>query len=231
MPVFVAHVVNHAFAPGVGHINIQIRHAHAVRVQKAFKQQFVLNGVHARNIQAVRHQRAGARTAAGPYRNAVGAGPVDEVLHDEEVAVKPHGDDDVKFVFQLLPVVVRHVAVHFFGQALAAQIFKVFGRVGELGRNIKFRQNKPVLGKFQIALFGNFQRVGAGFGRVGKKGAHFFGRFEIQLVGHLHPFRVVKRFTRSNAHVHVVRFPIFLLFVVAVVGGHHGDAGALGHVL
>ena len=191
MPVFAAHIVNHAPAARVRHINIQVRHTYAVRVQKAFKQQFVLDRVHARNIHTVRHQRAGAGAAPRAYGNIVRAGPVDKVLHNQEVAVKPHGNNYIKFKFQLLPIVVRHVAVHFFNQPFAANILKIFGRVGELFGDFKIWQNKAVFGEFQIAFFRNFQRVGAGFGRVGKQRAHFFRRFEIQLVRHLQAVRVV----------------------------------------
>ena len=95
--VLVARVIYHFFARVVGKIQINVRHRNAVGIQKAFKDEIVLERVEMRNAETVRHHRARRRTAR-VCPNALRARVTRQIPHDEKVRVKAHLVNDAEFV-------------------------------------------------------------------------------------------------------------------------------------
>ena len=107
------HVLNHASAVVLAEVHVKVRHGHTFRIQKAFEQQVVRKRIQVGNTQAVSHQGTGTRTAARTHRTAVGLGPVNKVLHDEEVTREVHVLNDLDLTLQAF-LVARELCFAFF---------------------------------------------------------------------------------------------------------------------
>ena len=62
--VLAGDIVDHFATPVHAEVNVDVRHGHALRIQKAFKKEFVLQRVDVGDFHGVRHQRSGGRAAA-----------------------------------------------------------------------------------------------------------------------------------------------------------------------
>ena len=87
-------VVQHLLAPHVAKVRINIRHAHALRIQKAFEEQMVAQRLHIGNVQQIRHHTARGAAAPRSYRDTLFATEVDKIPHNEEVGIVAHIVDD-----------------------------------------------------------------------------------------------------------------------------------------
>ena len=77
-------------------------------------------------------------------------------------------------------------------------------------RQRKLRQNGVAL-KNHVALFGNFNRGIACFGKIAQRLAHFLFRFHVKLVIlELHAVRIVDRRARADAQHNILRLGVFL---------------------
>ena len=112
-----------------------------------------------------------------------------------------------KFVEQIL-----------FGEFLAISFFRpeIFGD-GE------GRHDRAVVDGVKFHLVGYFERVAEGFRNIRKDGIHLSRRLHPFLFGVAHALRVVQVFTRTEADQAVVRFRIFRVDKVDVVGRDHLD--------
>ena len=130
LSVFLGYPAQHLSAAIIIEVHIDIGEGDTVRVQETLEQQVVLNGVNLGNAQAVGNGRTGGRTTSGAYPYAqFGAGGIDEVLHDEEVAREPHGLHDVELELESF--------LHFFIERVAV---KSFGTVeGQFGQIVGFQ--------------------------------------------------------------------------------------------
>ena len=82
---------------------------------------------------------------------------------------------------------------------------------------------------FQVALFGHFQCVPDGLGRVGKPRLHFLRRAQVKLLRLVaHPLRVGELRLRADANQAVVRVRMAFLDVMDVVGCDQLQAEFLG---
>ena len=106
--VLVLHVIDHAIAPLLTKINVEVGHRYPLGVQKTLKQQIVLQRIEIGNAEGIGDQRTGARTAARPNRHAVVLCPADEVCDDQEVAGKAHLNDGLNLKLEPLRVVGTH---------------------------------------------------------------------------------------------------------------------------
>ena len=87
-----------------------------------------MDGVNLGNTETVCHCRAGSRATARTYRDTqLGAGCVDKVLYNEEVAWETHGLHDVEFKFEpLLHLLAQGVAITLLGP-IKGQFSQVVG--------------------------------------------------------------------------------------------------------
>ena len=102
--VFVAHVADHPVALVLAEVDIEVRHRHALGIEEALEQQAPAQRVEIGDLERPGDQRARPRAAAGPDRDAVVLGPLDEVGNDQEVAREAHLLDHVELVGE--PVLV-----------------------------------------------------------------------------------------------------------------------------
>ena len=132
---------------------------------------------------------------------------VDKIPDNQKIAVVAHAVNNFQFVFEAgfnrggYGVVAG-------GQFLIAQ-FAQIGGVGVAFGQREFGHEEVAELQRDVATFSDSQRVIASFGRVGKEFAHFFGGFQIIIVGRKpEPFFVVNGFVRLNAQQQVVKFAV-----------------------
>src|SRR6185503_558185 len=79
-------VVDDVASTADAEVDIDVRHRDATGVEKALKQQVVLEWIYVSDLEAVGDERAGRRAATRTDRDRVILGVAYEVPHDEEVA-------------------------------------------------------------------------------------------------------------------------------------------------
>ncbi len=104
--VALLHVADHVVAAVLAEVDVEVRHRHAFRIEEALEQQAEPHRIEVGDGQCVRHQRAGARSAARPDRNAFVFGVLDEVGDDQEVAGILHPRDHVELEGQPVAVLL-----------------------------------------------------------------------------------------------------------------------------
>ena len=225
LPVLPGHIVDDLLPPPDAEVDVDIGHGHPLGVQKPLEDQAVLDGVHVGDAQAVGHHGPGPGAAARAHRDAVFLGIADEVGHNEEVVHKPHLADDPHLhpqpVLQLLPA-VRITQ----GKALPAQLFKIGIPVRLPPGQLELGQVVGAEVEVHIAQLHNLPGIVDGLGAVGEEGAHFLLAFHKELLGlKPHPLGVLHQLACLDAHEHVLHGGVLPGEVVAVVGGHQGNAG------
>ena len=98
--VFLLDVADHLVAPVLAEIDIEIRHRNAFGVQKTLEQQTKAQWVEIGDRQRPGDNRASARAAPRPNRDALALGPLDKVGDDQKIAGKPHLDNRAELVFE-----------------------------------------------------------------------------------------------------------------------------------
>ena len=104
--VALLHVVDHLVAPLLAEIDVEVRHRHALRIEEALEQEAEADRIEVGDGERVGDERACARTAARPHRNAFRLRPLDEVGDDQEVARILHLLDHRELEIEPLAVVV-----------------------------------------------------------------------------------------------------------------------------
>ena len=126
--------------------------------------------------------------------------------------------DDEFFTFD--PRADRVAAVKSFRDKLPQIAF-----AGKVLRRMKGRIVQPAEFDFEVALFGDFERILHRFGHFREERFHFVGRAQIKLLRLIaQPLGVIERGLCANADQHVVRVRMALLEVMNVVGGNQFQA-------
>ena len=133
--ILARHVINHFLPAFIAKIHVDIRHADAFRIQKAFEIQRILNRVKRGNIQTVGDHRACRRASARTDRNAMRFGIVNKIPYNQEIIDKAHALNHIQFILQTLALfrVIRIIAAV---KAFHAQLVQIFLR-GVSVRHIK----------------------------------------------------------------------------------------------
>ena len=230
--VALLHMVDDALAALHAEVDVEVRHGHALRVEQTLEQEVVLQGVQIRDAQRESHQ-GGVAGAPAPHRHVVFTPPVDELLHDEEVAGKAHFADDAQFVVEALAVALGVVAgaagaVEVPGQPLGGAAGQQRVEGGALRHGI-FRQVVGAERQFVAAAFGEFQRVVERLRQIGEQRPHLFGVAQVLLVAVASlPARVVEHPALLDANPRLVGLEVVLLQEAHVVACHHRRAGVGG---
>ena len=165
---------------------------------------------------------------------------MDEVLHDEEIVDVVGFFDDTDFVVEafvdlLLAVILGLVeigdSVEFFESGLS-EMDEVALFI-EAFRKVEAWEVEPFGGqvelKLDVAAVGNLDRVGNGFGLVGKEGGHLLAALHIELVAFISVARGIgHKIAALEADEYVVRLGMFLTDIVDIIGDHQRKAGAVG---
>ena len=217
-------VINHFLAALVTKVNVKVRHRDTFRVQEAFKNQTVADGVNVRNTDTIGRQAARTGAAAGADRDIAAFGVIDKVIHDEVIVGVPHLFNHANLVFQAFTQGIRYLAGVAAFQALITELFKVF-LVFHAVRSFEIRELGIAKHKVKVALFCNFVGVLAGFWHHGEQVIHFIGAFYIEFLGlKLHAVHIVDGFAGLDAQQNALHLGVLAGDVVGVVGGNHGDA-------
>ena len=94
--VLLLHVREHAIAPTVVEVDVDVGHLHALAVEEALEDEPVAERLDVGDVEHVAHQRPGGAAAPGPDANAVAACRPDQVPDDQEVRGEPGLTDDVE---------------------------------------------------------------------------------------------------------------------------------------
>ena len=107
-PVAARHVVEHALAPGVVEVDVDVGHGDAVGVEEPLEEEIVLERIDVGDPKRVGHRRAGRRAAPRPHPHpALLARGADVVADDEEVAGEAHQLDRPELELEPRADVVR----------------------------------------------------------------------------------------------------------------------------
>ena len=125
--VFLLHIADHLFTPALAEVDIEIRHGHAFRVQKALEQEGKPHGVEIGDRQGPGNKRPCAGPAARANRDILVLAPLDEIGNDQKVAGELHPVDDAQLVIEPFPIVLLGQAR---GEAMSIQsCLKAFARL------------------------------------------------------------------------------------------------------
>ena len=84
--VALLHVADHLVAPVLAEVDVEVGHRHALGIEEALEQQAEADRIEIGDGERIGDERARARAAARPDRNALRLRPFDEVGDDQEVA-------------------------------------------------------------------------------------------------------------------------------------------------
>ena len=98
LAVLLADVADDLVATPHAEVDVEVGRGHALRVQEALEEQAEADRVDVGDLEAVRHDRTGARATARSDGDAVPARPVDEVPDDEEIVDEARAGDDAHLV-------------------------------------------------------------------------------------------------------------------------------------
>ena len=102
--VALLHVADHLVAAVLAEVDVEVGHRHALGIEEALEQQVEAERIEIGDGERIGDQRARARAAAGPDRNALLLRPLDEVGDDQEVARIFHPLDDAELEGEPLAV-------------------------------------------------------------------------------------------------------------------------------
>ncbi len=219
LPVFIDGVIEHVRPAVVGEVQVDIGHRDAARVQEAFEEQFLLDGVHQGDIQRIGHDRT-VGGAAGVVPDALPGGIAAQVPNDQEVGIEAHLVDDAQLVVE--------AGAHLFAlgaipEAAFQPIFAQSPQVGFRGlpgRDLELRQAVILHLQADIAAFGDQQGVRERLGHLGEQAIHLLRRAQvIGPVGHAHPVGVGKQRPGLDGEQDILVFGVFGIDVMGVVGG------------
>jgi len=176
--VGVVHVLNHPVARPPADIQIDVRTVGPFEVQEPFEQQAVLQGVHARQAQAPRHETSRRRTACHA-RDTLPARPRHDFVHDEKVVGKAEAVDDREFLLQ---------PPHGCGPKRAvARLESCEGELREARvwrlafRDRGARKDRPPEREVEVAIGRDADGVRHGLRPAAEQGGHFLGAFQVRL--------------------------------------------------
>ncbi len=232
--VFFLDVVDDAFAVVLAEVDIEVGHRDPLGIQEALEQQVVADRIQVGDAERVRHQRTGARTPARADRHAVVLAPVDEVLHDQEVAGEAHLDDGLAFPAQAFVVLlalgralgfIREQEGHALFQALFGQLHQVVVQRHAVGRG-EVGQARLAQHQAEVAALGDLDRIGQRRGHVGKATRHFLGTEQVLFLAEAaHAARVGQDLAFGDANTGLVRLEFVFVQELHRVRGHNRQAG------
>ncbi|OPY89682.1 MAG: hypothetical protein A4E72_01022 [Syntrophus sp. PtaU1.Bin208] len=187
LAVLLADVINHIRAMLLADVDVDIWHLVSRRVHESLEQKIILDRIDVTQTQAVTDDCSDT-AAPGAHRNAVRAGIIAEIPHDQKVAGETLGLNDLEFTFHPLGHVIGDPAVAFFGPFVTELAEIIFRR-----RSVRRPVHRRVAGlevDLDVAPGGNGQRVVASLRHLGEHLPHLLRTLEIHPRGIDHPFRI-----------------------------------------
>ena len=224
--IFPRDVVDDLLPPFIAEVDIKIRHADALRIEEALKQQIVFQRVNVGDVETVGGEAARSAAASGADHDAVHLGIVNKIPNDEEVVYKPHLLNDAELVFQSRARLVVCLW-QFFRHTRIAELPKIRRVIQPVRRNESGHATDSKL-NVEIAFFNHICGVGNRVAIVRQGKAHFRLALEVKLIAlHAHAIRLVYKTLGLDAEQNILRLGIVGGDIVNVVGdnGFSPDLG------
>jgi hypothetical protein len=216
--VLLGDVVDHFLASPILEVDVDVRHRHAVRVEEALEREPVVDGVHRRDPQGVRHDGARRAPPAGGLDPLV-AGEPHEVGDDQEVAGIPHRDDCPELVVQAGLQLRRDPPVAPGQPRLAFLAEPALGRLSLRHREV--RDPQVAQGQLEVHHLGDPAGRPDGVELLREEGRHLRRRLEVEGVRlEAEPPGSVDIAAGADAQEDVVRLGLGAVHVVEVVRDH-----------
>ena len=229
--VFVPDVIDHAVAPVLAKVDVEVRHRDALGIEKALEQQVVAQRIEIGDAERVGDQRSRAGSPAGAHRNAVRSCPADEVGDDEEVAGKAHLHDGADLESEPLAVACSGVA--FQAELLQPARKAGLGRVLEVlvdahaRRRWEGRQAALAQLDLQVAAPRDLHRVVERLRQIGEELHHLGTALEVLLRGEqLRPALIAEHVALRDADARLVRLEVLGLEELHRMRRRHRQADA-----
>ncbi len=175
--VFLSDIIDHFLAALIAEVDVKVRHADPVGIEKAFEYQGILQGVDVGDAQAPGRQGAGAGAASRPDHDRTAACKANEVPDDQVIVRVAHLADHAQFVIQA-PLIFgaqhRPGDLQAFFKPLQAKLTQG-AVVGLSRRNGKLRQMDRIEIKRDLAALRDPDRVGDGLRHSRERFGHLFG--------------------------------------------------------
>ena len=191
------------------------------------------------DAEGVADEAAGSGTAARADGDLLGAGVMDEIPNDQEVAFIVHLLDHFNFGGEAALVCGERVAEEILlgealeirdalGEAFAGYFFEV--AAGGVARgNFEFGKRVGDVLDLDVAASGDIDGARERVGDFAENLGHLLGGLEVELVGgEFHAVGVAHGLAGLNAEQDFLSVSVFMVEIVAIIGGNDGDAGFLG---
>ena len=224
------HVIQHLITLHIAEVGINIRHAYAFRIQKAFEQQMITQRFNIRYAQQIGHDTACRTATSRTDRNIMTATVVDEVPDNEEVAGVAHRVDDVQLKVQTLAHLLIHNLIAL-RQSLLAQVTQIAHGIKAI-RHRKLRQQQMAELHLHVAAVGNFIGIAQSLRTIAEQCLHLIIAFQIiAVVVEAHTIRLINRAGRLDAQQNILRRGILLLHIMQIVCRHQTKTELLRQLL
>ncbi len=237
--VLFLYVADDLVAPLLTEVDVEIRHGNALRIEKALKQEFEADRVEIGNGQRIGDQRAGARAASGPDRNAFGFRPLDEIGNDQKIAGVFHAGDDSELVVETGIIFLDGVAVGRTvlgeprGKPVLGGATKLVGLLHFVGvvaaeRRRKPRQDWRLHARPEGTALGNLDGGRKRLGQVGEQSRHLGPALEAMLRRQLAALAIGDQLAVGDAQQRIVCFVILGCGEVGLIGRDQRNAARVG---
>ena len=236
--VALLHVADHLVAAVLAEVDVEVRHRHALGIEEALEQEPEADRIEVGDGERVGDERAGARAAPGPDRNALPLRPLDEVGDDQEVAGIFHAFDHVELEGEPVAVVVDGAA----GRSpvrLDAALEPRLRALAQLGRLVdrgtaladrEARQDRRLHARPEGAALRDLDRRGDRLGQIGEQRGHLGARLEAVLGGELAPIGLGDEPAFGDADQRVMRLVILAGGEERLVGGDERKPARIGEL-
>ena len=193
--VALLHVVDDLVAPVLAEVDVEIRHRHALGIEEALEQEPEPHRIEIGDGERIGDERARARAASRPDRDALRLRPLDEVGDDEEVAGILHAFDHLELEGQSLAIFLDRAA----GREAVAAMRRSSPSSARLRSSAasstaapsladrEARQDRRLRPRPEGAALRDLDRRGDRLGQVGKQLGHFGAGLEAVLGRELAP--------------------------------------------
>ena len=210
----------------IAEVNVEIRHAHAFGIKKAFEDQAVFDRIDIRYAHRVRRDGSSAAAATGADFDPAALCKMNEIPNDQVVIDKAHTRDDAELIFEPVPMLLCGLAI-----AAIHAVCAEFSEVGLVIHSVRrCKAGQVAFPEFdgEIAFFGYFASVADCLLIPVHAFQHFFLALEVKLLRlHAHTVFFVHKAAGLHTQKYILRFRVSLLYVVNVVRCNGLDAELL----
>ena len=235
--VFLLDVANDLITAILAEIDVEIRHRHALGIEKALEQQPETQRVQIGDREGPSDDGAGARAAPRPDRDTLPLRPLDEIGDDQEIAGEPSLDDHVELEFETLAVGPERFVVcrgksgaRVAGGETPARRGAQRAHLVLTRRQRERRQDRLPSLRDESAAPGDDHCVFAGLRQIGEQCPHLFRRAEEMLGGQAPPVVIRDDAALRDAHKGVMRLVEIAVGEIGIVCRDERQVMGIGEI-